>query len=199
MNWHALHFFSTSLFLCTLFREFRSGIQCSICGGVVVYWCIHSTLLLRARVRIPPSPCTFVLQQGNVSTLLLSTQVYKWRPGRMWQMIVCEFVSAIIIGWFTRQGMLPGEWKLCTVSAALKCTQWPGYNNNNALCTLGLVGKVRIKTSNYDYPHYEVIAFSNDKFEKTWVLLLSTHWETDTQIIFAFTSEFSFSRNYNLL
>ena len=62
---------------------------------------------------------TFVLQQGNLSTLLLSTQVYKWRPGRRWQIIVYEFASAII-GCYTRQGMLPGEWKLCTVSAALK-------------------------------------------------------------------------------
>ena len=71
---------------------------------------------------------TFVLQQGNLSTLLLSTQVYKWGLGRMWQMIVFEFASAIIIGCYTRQGMLPGEWKLCTVSAALKCIQWPGNN-----------------------------------------------------------------------
>ena len=31
--------------------------------------------------------CTFVLQQGNLSTLLLSTQVYKWEPGRRWQII----------------------------------------------------------------------------------------------------------------
>ena len=36
--------------------------------------------------------------------------------------IVFEFVSAII-GCYTRQGMLPGEWKLCTLSAALKCIQ----------------------------------------------------------------------------
>ena len=39
---------------------------------------------------------TFVLQQGNLSTLLLSTQVYKWGPGRRWQIIVFEFASAII-------------------------------------------------------------------------------------------------------
>ena len=76
---------------------------------VVVYWSIHSTLTLRARVRISPSPCTFVIQQGNLSTLLLSTQVYKWAPVRMWQMIVFEFASAIITGCYTRQGMLPGE------------------------------------------------------------------------------------------
>ena len=47
-------------------------------------------------------------------------------PGRMWQMIVFEFASTIITGCYTRQGILPGEWKLCTVSAALKCIQWPG-------------------------------------------------------------------------
>ena len=68
---------------------------------------------------------TFVqVQQGKLSTLLLSTQVYTWGPGRRWQ-IVFEFASAII-GCYTRQGMLPGEWKLCIVSAALKCIQWPG-------------------------------------------------------------------------
>ena len=69
---------------------------------------------------------TFVLQQGNLSTLLLSTQGYKWGSGRMWQIVVFEFASAIITGCYTRQGMLPGEWKLCTVSAALKYIQWPG-------------------------------------------------------------------------
>ena len=36
------------------------------------YWCIPSTLTLRAWVRIPPSPHTFVIQQGNLSTSLLS-------------------------------------------------------------------------------------------------------------------------------
>ena len=30
-----------------------------VCGGVVVYWSIHSTLTLRARVRISPSPRHF--------------------------------------------------------------------------------------------------------------------------------------------
>ena len=39
---------------------------------------------------------TFVPQQGNLSTLLLSTQVYKWGPDRMWQTIVFEFASAIM-------------------------------------------------------------------------------------------------------
>ena len=62
----------------------------------MVYWCIHLTLTLRAQVQIPPSPCTFVLQQGNLSTLLLSTQVYEWGPGRMRQKIVLEFASTIM-------------------------------------------------------------------------------------------------------
>ena len=83
---------------------------------------MYRCLMLRAWVRIPPLPCTFVLQQGNLSTMLLSTQVYtcKWGPGRMSQMIVFEFASAImslwqcVIGSF-RQGMLPREWKLYTV------------------------------------------------------------------------------------
>ena len=71
---------------------------------------------------------TFVLQrQGNLSTLLLSTQVYKWGPGRRWQIIVFEFASAVI-GGYTRQGMLPGEWKLCTVSVALKSIQYDRGN-----------------------------------------------------------------------
>ena len=46
--------------------------------------------------------------------------IYKCGPGRMRQIIVFEFASAIITGCYTKQGMLPGEWKLCTVSAALK-------------------------------------------------------------------------------
>ena len=40
-------------------------------------------------------------------------------------LVVFEFASAII-GCYTMEGMLPGVWKLCTVSAALKCIQWPG-------------------------------------------------------------------------
>ena len=63
----------------------------------ITYWCIHPTLMLRARVRIPPSPWTFALrQQGNLSTLLLSTQVSIWGPDKMWQTIVFEFASAIM-------------------------------------------------------------------------------------------------------
>ena len=49
----------------------------------MVYWCDCLTLTLRARVRYPPSPVSFVLQLDTLSTLLLSAQVYKWEPGRM--------------------------------------------------------------------------------------------------------------------
>ena len=94
-------------FVLSIFRDFCPEVAC---GGVVVYWSIHSTLTLRARVRISPSTHTFVLQQGNLSTLLLLTQVYKWGPSRM-----CHY-----------HRLLPREWKLCTVSVALKCIQWPG-------------------------------------------------------------------------
>ena len=67
------------------------------CGGVVVIL-VHS---LDSHAESPgsnpiPSPCTFVLQQCNFSTFLLSTQVYKWGPGRTWQIIVFEFASAIM-------------------------------------------------------------------------------------------------------
>ena len=44
------------------------------CCGILMY-------SLDSHVRISPSPCTFVLQQGNLTTLLLSTQVHKWGPG----------------------------------------------------------------------------------------------------------------------
>ena len=56
------------------------------------------------------------------STLLLSTQAYKWGPSRMRQMIVFEFASAII-GSF-RQGMLPREW-----NCALSVQHWHVSND----------------------------------------------------------------------
>ena len=46
----------------------------------MVLWCDRSTLTLRARVLIPLSPGTFVLQQDTLSTLLLSTQVLNGDP-----------------------------------------------------------------------------------------------------------------------
>ena len=56
----------------------------------VVYWCDRSTLTLRARVRFPLSPGTFVLQQDTLSTLLLLTQMYKWDP------VGCERFCGIV-------------------------------------------------------------------------------------------------------
>ena len=35
------------------------------CGGAVVYWFVHLTLIMGARVQIPPLPDTLVLQQDN--------------------------------------------------------------------------------------------------------------------------------------
>ena len=41
------------------------------------------------RVRFPSMSGTFVFQQDTLSTLLLSTQVYKWVPGRMRTLLCC--------------------------------------------------------------------------------------------------------------
>ena len=51
----------------------------------------------RVRVRILPSPGTFVLQQDILSTLLLSTQVYKWGSCRMWLLVVdwCRMCASL--------------------------------------------------------------------------------------------------------
>ena len=58
-------------------------IKCYV-EGTVVYWCECSTLdlTLRARIRIPSPPRNFVLQQYSLSTLLLSTKVYKLMANR---------------------------------------------------------------------------------------------------------------------
>ena len=56
-----------------------------------------------------PKPGTFVLQQDISFVLLLSTQVYKWVPGRMshvydYSINVRYFMAALA-------GMLPREWR----------------------------------------------------------------------------------------
>ena len=103
------------------------SLQHYILWGVVVYWSIHSTLTLRTRVRLSPSPRHFCPSARQfIHIAALDPGVFKWGPGRMWQIIVFEIASAIITGCYTRQWMLPGEWKLCTVSAALKSIQWSG-------------------------------------------------------------------------
>ena len=94
----------------------------SLSLGGVVYWSIHSTLALRARVRVSRSPRTFALQQDNLSTLLLLT-VYGYPVGCD-RLLCLNFPAPLSQA--AIPGILPGEWKLCTVSAALKCIQWPG-------------------------------------------------------------------------
>ena len=56
-----------------------------------VLWHIRLNLWLWIKglqVRILSMPGSFVLQQDTLSTLLLSTQVYKWVPGRMRMLFV---------------------------------------------------------------------------------------------------------------
>ena len=119
----------------------------------------HSTLTMRARVRVSPSPRHFcssafviylwqfihiaALDPGvyfnldinpvfrfSLSKILNGSFQSKWTrklTDRMWQIIVfnCWFASAIITICYTRQGMLPGEWKLCTVVRHWKSKNTP--------------------------------------------------------------------------
>ena len=58
--------------------------------GAVVYWIEPLTLDQRVAGSIPVNAWPlFVLQQDTLSTLLLSTQVYKWVPGRMRTSFCC--------------------------------------------------------------------------------------------------------------
>ena len=59
----------------------------------------------------------FVLQQDTLSTLLLSTQVYKWVPGRMRTLFVAWIGIMAPVTW-RLAGILLREWKLCTVLSA---------------------------------------------------------------------------------
>ena len=56
-------------------------------------------------------PGTFVLQQDTLSTLLLSTQVYKWGPGRMQRYVeyVNVFACNTMIGSSARNAPLGVE------------------------------------------------------------------------------------------
>ena len=68
----------------------------------------------------------FVLQQDTLSTLLLSTQVYKWVPGRMRTLFVAWIGIMAPVTW-RLAGILLREWKLCTVfSAELKLNPMTG-------------------------------------------------------------------------
>ena len=53
-------------------------------GGAVVYWIGSKGCGFDSRQCL----AHFVLQQDTLSTLLLSTQVYKWVPGRMQTLFV---------------------------------------------------------------------------------------------------------------
>ena len=97
------------------------------CGGAVVCWCVHLTLAMRVRVGIPPTPGTFVLQQDTLSTLLLSTHVYKWVPGRM-RTLICRLIWCALIKWCLAR-MLPRELRRCTLSAGLILNPMTGGNN----------------------------------------------------------------------
>ena len=58
-------------------------LRCRVCCGILEY-------SLSSHTEIPASNfiCTFVLHTDNLSTLLLTTQIYKRGPSRMWTTIV---------------------------------------------------------------------------------------------------------------
>ena len=63
-------------------------------------------------------PGTFVLQQDTLSSLLLSTQVYKWVPGRMRMLFVAWCGMCAPLKWHLAR-MLPRELSRYTISAGL--------------------------------------------------------------------------------
>ena len=77
------------------------------------------------RVRFMSMPGTFVLQQDTLCTLLLSTQVYKWVPGRIRTLFVAWCGMCVPLKW-RLAWMLPGELRRCMMSAGLML-------NNNTL------------------------------------------------------------------
>ena len=104
--------------------------QCSYQENVTVYfvvfgWRCHSILVWTLDSRLydsssNPTHCSalFVLQQDTFSTLLLSTQVYKWVPGRMPKLFVAWFGMWAPLKWHLAR-MLPRELRWCTLSAGL--------------------------------------------------------------------------------
>ena len=129
-----------------------------------------------------------------VCVLIVVSMVMRWdttsrrRGGSLLlnsiNLVVFEFASAIITGCYTRQGILPGEWKLCTVSAALKCIQWPGviiyckrfgpfgksaYKNQVLLLLLLLSGtEWVVHPDHYCVGALCIIAAVHDQGEKLW-------------------------------
>ena len=94
------------------------------------------------RVRFPSMPGTFVLQQDTLSTLLLSTQVYKWVPGRMWRICcICICLNANI-GSSARNAPLGVEIVHC--KCGLEIVSNDRGNNTVAPWTSSLDGYVRI-------------------------------------------------------
>ena len=91
-------------------------------------------------------PGTFVLQQDTLSTLLLSTQVYKWVPGRMWRICcVCNCLNANI-GSSARNAPLGVEIVHCKcgLEIILEIVSNDRGNNTVAPWTSSLDGYVRI-------------------------------------------------------
>ena len=60
----------------------------------------------------------FVHQQDTLSTLLLSTQVYKWVPGRMQTLSVAWCGMCVPLKWHLAR-ILPRELRRCTMSVGL--------------------------------------------------------------------------------
>ena len=75
------------------------------------------------RVWFPSMPGTFVLQQDTLSTLLLSTQVYKWVPGRMWR-ICCVYACSATIHSSARNAPLGVEILHCKCSLEILSSDW---------------------------------------------------------------------------
>ena len=59
--------------------------------------------------RVVGSIHTFVLQQDTLSILLLSNQLYKWVPGRMWRIYLCIYCLNATIGSSARNAPLGVE------------------------------------------------------------------------------------------
>ena len=109
------------------------------------------------RVPFPSMPGTFVLQQDTLSTLLLSTQVYKRVPGRMWRICCVNYAFAWTPRKAARQGMFHWEWNLCTLSAVLKL--YPTTGVIIVWCALNtLAGCIcaHYKCSYYYYQHHDL-------------------------------------------
>ena len=124
------------------YGELFTGVSPIGCGGAMV-WCVQLTFSFRIRIWIPPTPGTCVLQQDTLSTLLLSTQVYKWVPGRMRTLFVAWFGMYAPLKWRLAR-MLLRELRRCTMSAGLilnpmtgviiHCkTLWVVYHTKKAL------------------------------------------------------------------